>query len=215
MEPKGRRFYAFIRVVLFRSYRLFFSFEHRGAENVPPETDPRGVILAPNHSSYLDPPILGISLRRQVTYLAKEYLFRAFFVGWVLRSIGALPIKTQADDFRSIRELIRFLKQGRCVVVFPEGTRSPDGGLREAEGGVGFLAVKSGAWVVPVYIRGSFEAFPRNAKMFRRHPVKVFYGKAFVPAEDKELMASADPYSAVGRRIMDDIKILKEQVEHP
>ena len=118
-------FYWFIRNALFIAYKVCFSFRSAGSEKVPPETDPRGVILAPNHASYLDPPILGISLKRRVTYLAKEYLFKHGFVGFVLRNIGAYPIKSESgNDFRSIRDLVRLLKDGHCVTVFPEGTRS-------------------------------------------------------------------------------------------
>ncbi len=211
MTQRGNLFfYKVIRAVLFIAYKLFFRFEYFGSERVPGETESRGVILAPNHSSYLDPPILGISLKRQVTYLAKEYLFRAFFVGSVLRGLGAFPIRTKADDFRTIRELVRVLKEGSCVAVFPEGTRSSDGSLRESEGGVGFLAAKSKAYVVPVYIEGTFEAFPRTANFFKCKPVKVYYGFPFVPAEDAALMGQEGSYGAIGERIMQEIKILKE-----
>jgi len=212
VEP-NEWFYRLIRVVLYSSYRLRFRFKYFGSENVPGSEDPRGVILAPNHASYIDPPIMGISLKRRVTYLAKEYLFSTFFVGWVLRMIGALPIKGEAHDFSSIRGLIRILNLGRCIVVFPEGTRSEDGRFKEPEGGIGFLAVKSGAWVVPVYIHGSYEAFPKGVKWPRRKPVEVHYGKPFIPANQKELLAGDEPYLAISRKIMADIAKLKENVE--
>ena len=179
--------------------------------------------MAPNHASYLDPPILGISLKRRVTYLAKAYLFKHPLVGFVLRSIGAYPIKTESgNDFRSVRDLVRLLKQGHCVTVFPEGTRSETGEFREPESGIGFLAMKSGAWVVPVYIKGSYAAFPPakggsasggNGAKLRFLPIEVHYGKAFIPAENKEWAAMEDPYTAVSQRIMQDIKGLKEKVE--
>ncbi len=206
-------FYGLIKIVLFILYRLFFRFKGFKSNLVPDETDKRGVILAPNHASFLDPPILGISLKRRVTYLAKEYLFRAFFVGWVLRSIGALPIKTEGRDFKSIRDLLRVLTEGKCVVVFPEGTRSLDGNFKNSESGVGFLAVKSQAWVVPVYIQGTFAAFPKGAKWFKCRPVKVFYGEAFIAAMDKGLMSQEDRYMAVSNRIMSEIKKIKSEVE--
>ncbi len=203
-------FYAFIRFVLFILNRTFFGFRCFGAENVPTDHDERGVILAPNHASYLDPPIIGISLKRPVTFLAKDYLFKAFFIGTVMRLIGALPVKSETNDFRSIRELLRVLRVGGCVSVFPEGTRSVDGGLKEAEDGIGFIALKSGAWVVPAYIEGTFDAFPRNARFFKCRPVRMFYGKAFIPAEDKEILSSPEPYKAAGRRIMADIAGIKQ-----
>lgn len=203
--------YGIIRFVLFIVYKALFGFRATGTENVPPSSDPRGVILAPNHESYVDPPLTGISLKRRVTYLAKEYLFKHGFVGWILRSIGAYPIHSEGgSDFKSIRDLVRLLKAGRCVTVFPEGTRSPDGELQKAEGGIGFLAIKSGAWVVPVYIDGTFEALPRDAKKIKRGPVKIAFGQAFVPAEDPEILSAPDPYQAVGDKIMGKIRSLKE-----
>lgn len=199
--------YQIVKAVCFVLYKLFFRFSSHGSDEVP--NDSRGVILAPNHASYLDPPLLGISLKRRVTYLAKDYLFKAFFVGWILRSVEALPIKSEADDFKSIRQLLKALKDGKCIVVFPEGTRSFTGELQPAEQGVGFLAAKSAAWVVPVYISGTYEAYPKGAKGFKCAKVSVRYGKAFIPAEDKNLMAQANPYQATADRIMEDIKRLK------
>jgi len=194
-------------------YRLLFRFRTFGSDKVPQKKDPRGVILAPNHASYLDPPLLGVSLKRRVTFLAKQYLFEHGFVGWVLRNIGTYPIKSEStNDFKSIRDLIRLLKQGACVAVFPEGTRSEDGNFREPEGGIGFLAVKSGAWVVPVYIKGSYEAFPKGAKKVRSRPIEVHYGEPFLPAE-KGKDSSVDHYIFVGRQIMAKIKEIKESLQ--
>ena len=204
--------YGAVKSILFVLYKFFFNFKYFGSEKVPLDME-RGLILAPNHESFLDPPMLAMSLKRRVTYLAKEYLFRAFFVGWLLRSIGAFPIKTKADDFRSIRELIKILKLGHCLVVFPEGTRSHDGNMKEAEAGVGFLAIKSEAAVVPVYIDGSFEAFPKGAKFFKFWPIRVYYGTPFIPAKDEGIMASQDPYMVVGQRIMAEIKKLAEEAK--
>ena len=209
-SPGGSElFYRSIRAVLFITYKCLFSFRYYGADKVPPP-DGRGVILAPNHASYLDPPLLGISLKRRVTYLAKEYLFQHSFVGWVLRSIGAFPIKTKTDDFRSIRDLIRILESGHCVTVFPEGTRSENGQMKEPESGIGFLAMKSKAYVVPVYIEGSYDAFPKDAKKIKRHPIKVYFGDAFIPAEDESLKTAPEPYLAVSQKIMQEIKELKD-----
>ncbi len=213
-EYKGSGlFYRLIRAVLYMLYRLLFRFRFYGAENVPPDTDARGVILAPNHASFLDPPILGISLSRRVTFLAKEYLFKNWFVGAVLRGIGAYPIKSEKDDLKSIRDLIRLLKAGRCVVVFPEGTRSETGQMKQPEAGIGFLAAKSSAHVVPVYIRGSYDAYPKGAKFFKMKPVDVYYGKPFIPAEDNSLMDSPDPYAATSREIMARIQAIKTAVD--
>ena len=192
---------------------MFFRFESYGSENVPDEKEGRGVILAPNHASFLDPPLVGISTRRRVTFLAKDYLFKAFFVGFVLRKIEAFPIKTDTGDLKSIRELVRLLKKSKCVVVFPEGTRSPDDSLREPESGIGFLAMKSEAYIVPVYIQGTFKAFPRGVKFFKCHKVRAYFGKPFIPALDEEIVKQTDPYKTTSLKIMAEIKALKEKAK--
>lgn len=204
-------YYKLIQVVLYTYYRICFDFKFYGIENVP--EDARGIIFAPNHASYLDPPIVGISLKKPINYLAKEYLFKVFALGRTLYWLGALPIKSESDDFRSMRQLLRALKEGKHLVIFPEGTRSEDGRFREVEGGAGFLAVKSKAYVVPVYIQGSFDAFPKGVKWFRCKPVRAYFGKPFIPCEDAGLMAEPDRYLAVGRKIMLEIQKVKADAE--
>ncbi len=199
--------------ILYILYRVLFDFKAYGRENVPDPEKAGGMILACNHESYLDPPAIGITLRRSVTFFAKDYLFKHWFLGSFLRSIGTLPIKTGSGDLYSIRLLLKVLKRGRSVVVFPEGTRSYDGNLREPENGVGFLAMKSRSTVVPVYIEGTYEAYPRWARKIKPHPVRIYYGKPFVPALEAGLLEQADPYMAASRRIMDEIRKLKKFAE--
>lgn len=206
--------YGLVRFVLYILFKALFGFGHSGSERVPKPSDPRGVILAPNHASYLDPPLLGISLKRPVTFLAKDYLFKHWLVGWVLRNIGAYAIKSDSgNDFRSIRGLVRILKEGACIAVFPEGTRSEDGKFKEPEDGLAFLAMKSGAWVVPVYLEGTYEAFPKYAKKFKRHFVQAHFGEPFIPAEMKFEGEGAEVYKAVSRRIMAEIAGIKSGLE--
>lgn len=208
-KREGTLVYDFSKFVLFIFYRVFFRVKAYSVEEVLPSSDPRGVILASNHASFLDPPAIGVCVPRRVTYLAKDYLFGKFIVGWILKSIGAFRIKSRVGDFRGIRDLIGLLKEGRCVVIFPEGTRSADGRLKEPESGVGFIAVKSGCAVVPIYIEGSYEAFPKGARWFKPYPIRLYFGKAFVPAEDRLLMARQDVYKAVSAEIMARITDLK------
>ena len=206
--------YRIVRFVLYILFKVLFGFRHFGSEKVPKPSDSRGVILAPNHASYLDPPAIGIALERQVTFLAKDYLFKHWLVGWVLRNIDAYAIKSDSgNDFRSIRGLVRILKEGACIAVFAEGTRSEDGQFREPEDGLAFLAMKSGAWVVPVYIEGSFEAFPKYAKSIRRHQVRTHFGEPFIPAQMKVEGEGAEVYRTVSKRIMTEIAQLKANLD--
>lgn len=214
MSAKRHRtpfFYRLVKVVLFTLYVILFRFRATNANNFP--SDGRGVIFAPNHASFLDPPIIGISVRHHVTYLAKEYLFKPLLLGAPLRWMWVLPVKSQNSDFRSMRDLIRILKEGRQIVVFPEGTRSEMGRLKEnPEPGVGFLAMKSGAHVVPVFIRGTYEAWPKGKKFFRCKPVTARFGESFIPAEDPRFKDLEDPYTAVSREIMTRIAAIQEKI---
>ncbi len=178
--------------------------------------DGRGVILASNHASFLDPPIFGITIRPHITFLAKDYLYKPFFFGSIMHWLGTLPIKSDSDskDFRTIRDLLRVLAAGERIVVFPEGTRTPDGNFQAVEGGIGFLAVKSRSWVFPAYIKGSYEAYPRHQKFFKCSPVSITYGEPFIPAEDPEVMKAADPYMRAAERVMEEIKKIKVRVEN-
>ncbi len=196
-------------IVLFIIYKIFFRFKVHGRENVP--KGERGIILTPNHQSYLDPPLVGISLRRPVTYLAKDYLFKAPLLGLVIRALGAIPIKSEnkKSDLGSIRQLLKNLQAGKQILVFPEGTRSWDGQFQKPEEGVGFLAIKSKAHVVPAYIHGTFAAYPKGAKWFKCRQVNIFFGRSFIPAEDENLLKQADPYLAVSEKIMQEIEKIK------
>jgi 1-acyl-sn-glycerol-3-phosphate acyltransferase len=204
--------YRTAQTVLFIFYKCFFGLRSVGAENYP-DDGARGVILAPNHASFLDPPILGVVLKQPITFLAKDYLFKPFVLGYLLRWLGCIPIKSESEDFRSMRQLFRALKDGKGILIFPEGTRTTTGEFKQAEAGVGFLAVRSQSYVLPIYISGTFKAFPKDAKWFKCSPVSIHFGKPFVPALDKEIMSEADPYMAVGRRIMEEIKKIKKEVE--
>ncbi len=200
-------FYKLVQATLGVLYSVFFGVKAYGVDSIP--NDGRGVIFAPNHGSHLDPPLLGVTAKRPITYLAKEYLFKKPVLGRCIEWLGSIPIKSETQDYRSIRMLIRLLDEGHQILVFPEGTRTNDGNIQNVEGGVGFLALKAKCHVVPVYISGSFEALPRGAKWFRLHPIRIYYGPAFIPAEDAEIKTSADPYMATAQSILKRIVSLK------
>ena len=202
--------YKTTQTVLFIFYKLFFGLKAYGRQNIP--ADGRGIIFASNHASFLDPPIFGVTVKKHIAYLAKDYLYKPFLFGSIMHWLGTLPIKSDSNsqDFRTVRDLLRVLSDGEGIVMFPEGTRTADGEFQKPEGGVGFLAMKSKAWVMPVYIKGTYEAFPRHRKFFRCHPVTITYGKPFIPAEDPAFKGRHDPYLAVAEKIMEEIKKIKD-----
>ncbi len=174
------RIQRFIIRTLLRSYiRLIV----KGNENVPANGS---VIIAANHCSYLDPPLIGLGLPRQVTYLAKEELFSIPLLGWWLRSIGSYPVARGKGDIRVIKTALRLLKEDKTILIFPEGTRSSDGNLQPLEKGLAWLALKAGVSVLPVYTSDTFRLYPRSARFPKPGVVRFLVGKPILPVLDKE-----------------------------
>lgn len=158
-----------------------FGLRSHGQRNVPREG---GVILAANHASFLDPIAVGCALVRPIDYLARQSLFDVPGFGWFLRSIRVHPVRRGESDLAAMRQMISLLSGGAVLVVFPEGTRTRDGRIQPLRGGVGLLAQKSGASVVPVWVEGGFAAWPRHRTLPRPAPVHVWFEEKIPSGED-------------------------------
>ena len=138
-----------------------------GAVDEIPRTGP--VIIAANHSSNLDVPVLGSTLMprmgRRFQWLGKRELFDWPVIGWIARNGGVHAIDRGAADVEAFRLAARILEDGHALFVFPEGTRSHDGQLGEGRDGVAVLALRTGAPIVPVGVTGSYERWPRGQKL--------------------------------------------------
>ena len=152
---------------------LMFDLKVYGLHHVPPEG---GLLLVSNHQSYLDPVLLGVRLRRPLSYLAKSELFRNPAFAWLIRLLGAFPVKQGAGDVGAMKETIARLHAGDALNIFPEGSRTEDGQMRSMEKGIGLVVRKAKVPVVPVVIDGSFRAWPKGRTMFRSSPIRVMYG---------------------------------------
>ena len=183
-----------------------------GVQNVPKTG---GVIIASNHASYLDPPAVGASSRRMrmTHFMARDTLFRNPLMGAFLRRVGVIPLDREKGDLTAMKTAIQLLKDGACVALFPEGTRSETGELQPAKPGVGFLVAKGNAPVVPVYVHGSYEAWSKHSGGLKRKPVCVIFGKLITQEEIKGLGKGRDAYAKIGALIMERIAELKEQFE--
>ena len=120
------------------------------------------VILAANHASFLDPPLVGASLNRALNYLARDTLFRVPVVGWLLRLWKVVPVDRDGGGAAGLRGIFDRLLQGGAILLFPEGTRTHDGQLQPTRSGIGLVVIKSTAPVVPVRIFGAYEAYGRR-----------------------------------------------------
>jgi len=166
-------------------YRIYFRWRVFNAERVPP-TGP--VILASNHASFLDPPLVGSGLRRAINYLARESLFRFPGIGALLRSWNSVPVDRDGGGAAGLRAILDRLLAGGGIILFPEGTRTMDGHLQPARSGIGLVVIKSNAPVIPVRTFGTFEAYGRHIKIPRLKPVAVKYGR---PMNFEKLRAEA------------------------
>ena len=155
-----------------------------GQENVPPEG---ALIVACNHTSHLDPMILGAAFDRTLHFLARRTLFDVPGFAWLIRQNQAFPLDRGGDSRDALRAFSARLEGGNAVVMFPEGTRSTDGALGEMKPGVGMLAVRNLTPVLPVYIWGSYLAWPRGRSFPRPHSLRVYIDKVITPKPDKEL----------------------------
>jgi len=160
---------------LFRvMYATYFRWRVYGAEHVPLKG---GVILASNHASFLDPPLVGSALPRDINYLARESLFRFPGVGALLRSWNSVPVDREGGGAKGLKIILDRLLSGGAIILFPEGTRTKDGQLQPARSGIGLTVIKSTAPVVPVRVFGTFEAYGKHHKFPRPHRVVVKYGR--------------------------------------
>lgn len=145
-----------------------------GVERLPNEG---GVIIASTHTATLDPVILGCAFHRPLTFMAKEELFWFPPFAALIRTLGAFPIRRGEPDRRALRKAIALLRQGRCLVIFPEGTRNPNWQLRQPELGVALLAAWSKAPVLPVAIFGSEFLMPKGKFLPRPAQLQVKVGE--------------------------------------
>lgn len=155
-----RAWWHVLHFLCFIWFRLAYRYRSFGVTNVP-RTGP--VLLVCNHQSYLDPIIVGLALHWRVFYaMARSTLFRSRAFGWLIRSLNAIPVERGQSDLSAMRASLEVLKAGHALVIFPEGTRTPDGAVGAFAPGT-FLLVKRGAApVVPVAIEGSFTAWPKG-----------------------------------------------------
>lgn len=159
------------------------------------------LILASNHLSFLDPPLVGYTAFREVFFLAKPGLFvLSKFFTWLIKTYNAINL----EGGQGIRPAIKLLKQGRAVVIFPEGTRSRKGVLLPFNVGVGYLAITYNVPVVPVRIINSNKKLV--SLIFRFNKLKIIYGEPILPAGYKK---TKEDFEAFAQRIREEVQNLK------
>jgi 1-acyl-sn-glycerol-3-phosphate acyltransferase len=160
--------------------KLLFRIDVKGVEHIPSEG---AFLIAPNHISFLDPVVVGAFVPRNLHYMSRENLFDIFFLGWLLRICQAFPLRRDRPHPQAMKKAISILKEGEGLLIFPEGTRSITGKLKEGNPGLGMLACASGAPVIPAKVSGAEKALPMDARWIRLEKIHVRFGKPVFPDE--------------------------------
>lgn len=188
----------------------FFALQVEGLEHVP-QAGP--AILAPNHVSYVDPVLVGISIRRRAHFMAKKELFRNPLVGWILRGLQAYPVTRERVDPSTLKRTLDLLAHGQVVLMFPEGTRGDGRTLGPAKAGIAVVAARSGVPVVPVFHWGAEQVLPRGGRRLRRVPLRVRFGPPLRFAGGAR--ADREAVETFGRQLMEAIAALRPSTEQP
>ena len=167
------------------------------------------LILAVNHASYFDPPLAGICSRRAIYFLARKNLLEWPFFGPLFPQMNVIPVERDGNDMSALREVIKKIKDGNGVLLFPEGTRSRDGNLQPARAGIGLVIAKTGAPVLPMRIFGAYEAFPKDGKRLKFTPITVVLGEPLRFSREELAGPPRETYQRLSDRVMEAIAALK------
>ena len=207
-QLKMRPFYGFFHYLAATIHGMWFRGAVVGTENFPTDGP---FLIASNHASHLDPPLVGSQVARQMRFFARKTLWSNRLMIWWLDQVETIPVERDSGDIGAIKRVLQALAENRAIVLFPEGTRSPDGHLQKAKAGVCFMACKTGVPVVPCRVYGSFEAFGKGAKIPRfGTPVNIVFGQPIPASDYDDPSAGKLRYEIAAQRIMNRIAALPE-----
>jgi len=203
--------YGLFHYILRGLYDACFRGEVIGLENLPAG---QGFIIAANHASHLDPPLIGSNIPRQMCFFARKTLWKPGLASKWLDAVGTIPVdRDGGSDIQAMKRVLRALSEGKVIILFPEGTRSPTGELQTPKAGVGFMSCRTASVVVPVRIFGSFTAFGRSGPMRLGTPVDIVIGKPIAPADYDDPKDGKERYQRASERIMTHIAALRPPVD--
>ena len=180
--------------------RTLFGFQVKHRERIPTEGS---LILAMNHESYLDPPLAGISCDREIFYLARKTLLEWPILGPIFPHLNVIPVDQERADMSALKSLIKVVRAGNASVIFPEGSRTLDGKLQEAQPGLGLVIAKTLAPVVPMRVFGAYQAFPRGGRPRLFSPIRLVVGEPMhFTAEDLKGREGRELYQHLSDRVM-------------
>ncbi len=181
---------------------IFFKFKVKGGRNIPKRGS---FIMASNHVSYVDPPAVGSACRRRLYFITSDHLYKNKLMALWYKAVGCLKIKRGRADHGAMKKILSYLKDGRPLAIFPEGTRSNGSNIEEPLAGIGFLALKSQVPVIPCLVKGSEKALPKGARFFKRSNITVYIGDPIEPKSFKYESDKKNAYKLFSKKIMSSI----------
>ncbi|MDY0094547.1 MAG: lysophospholipid acyltransferase family protein [Candidatus Vecturithrix sp.] len=160
--------------------KFYFRMQVVGCEHIP-ERGP--CLLVANHTSFLDPFVIGTAAPRRIHYITYAFFYHHPAFHWFCKRAYCIPVKKQGNDVSALKQTLRLLKQGEIVGIFPEGVRSENGRIGNAEPGTALIGLKAEVPILPAGIQGAYEAFPRGAMFPKPRRIKVSFGHPFFLAD--------------------------------
>jgi 1-acyl-sn-glycerol-3-phosphate acyltransferase len=202
-----RAYYSAVRLFASGGFGLISGWEVKGREHVPRSG---GLVVASNHISFWDPPMVGSACPRELNFLAKEQLFDTPLLGPLIRSLNSIPIRRGVADLSGMSRAIECLKGGEALLMFPEGSRMRDGELHPARPGVGMMAVNADVPIVPCFISGSNRP---GRWWYRGVRPRIWFGVARpwrdLAGSEIDLTPGRALYQRVGDEVMREIAALR------
>jgi len=206
MHMTYRCIYLLVRGLL----KLFYRLRIYGLSHFRPGS----AVIAANHASFFDPPVISVSCPEEVHFLAREPLFRIPLLGRLIRVLNSHPVSRDASDVQTFRTIIQLLHEGQKVILFPEGARSPDGQLQPFEKGLSFLIYKAHCSILPVYVEGTFKVWKRNARFPRPFGrIRCVFG-SMITWSEFEGMDKKEAMERITQRTKQSIQDLKNWLDN-
>ena len=174
-------------------------FRYRAVGRVPQRG---GFLIASNHASYIDIPLLGCGILRRIWYIGRHDLFPVPLLNGLLQALGWIPLRIGRLDREAFTKAVSLIKEGKPVAIFPEGGRTVTGSLKPGKPGIGMIVAQTGCLVVPAHIAGTFKVLPPGAKWPRFHRVTVTYGAPIDFSSDIARLEGKALYQQVSRTVM-------------
>lgn len=185
--------------------KILFRLRFEGRENIPTSG---ALVVVSNHKSYIDPIIVALAFRRRVYFMAKAELFDVPILSQLCRALGAFPVQRGEPDRKALRRALEVLDEGGVLGLFPEGKRIRRPGLAEFEAGAGLIAVKSGAPVLPIGVRGSGRVMPEGSRILHFPQITVKVGRPFALAGVEEAVPRREQVTHATERLASEISRL-------